>query len=295
MPSGTTLEAVVSGGAKRFSLLPPIPAGAIEAAGESWSPDLFRRLLLPTTRRHDPALLTELESHGVGAMQQCTVAAGDAILIPCNWYHATENLPPSGMDPPKRGETVQPTIAIAMQWSASWDAEVYPTRVGKASDDFCPVDVHADFRQHFAHVVRLSGEGQTAQAAELLHKACRYTPIFVHCTVGLARLYAGLGQAGDARETLLAGAASHRVLHAEAVIEDEVLATVLGLVATELADLNQPQEAGYAVGKEWVEGAWFALAEAAHADASGSDPLLQIRCTLFATKLLLVRPDRSGF
>lgn len=220
---------------------------------------------------------------GVGAMQRCTVAPGEAIFIPCNWYHATENLPPAGVDQLQRGEITSPTIAIAMQWSASWDAEVYPTRVDSSSGDFCPADVHADFRQLFGHVARLSSEGLSAQAAQLLEKACSYTPIFVHCTVGLSRLYTSLGKAEAARETLLAGGAVHRALHSEGVIADEVLATVLGLVAAELAGLDQEDGPGWA----WVS--WAALEEAAQADSEGSDPLLQIRWA----RALLGAPDKG--
>lgn len=57
---GSTFEAIVSGGAKRFSLLPPISAEVIEAAGDDWSAGLFRRLLLPTTGHRDTALLADV-------------------------------------------------------------------------------------------------------------------------------------------------------------------------------------------------------------------------------------------
>eukprot|EP01046_Picozoa_sp_COSAG06_P018327 COSAG06_NODE_1273_length_10053_cov_19.602170_1_plen_375_part_10 len=155
---GSTLEAIVSGGPKHFALIPPISAEAIAKAGDRWSTDLFKRLLLPTGSYRNAELMAELNAMGVGPLQQCTVSPGEAIFIPCNWYHATENLPPllpppppptapsqqeqdpeqqcgsdrdrgsgsdvsSGMDAaPGEVAAVVPTVAIAMQWSPAQHA-----------------------------------------------------------------------------------------------------------------------------------------------------------------------------
>ena len=324
---GSTFEAVVSGGSKHFSLLPPIAAEAIAAArknnffyvqhtvalfiqtrslwgwlhcpaDERGGRDLFQRLLLPAAAHRDGTLMAEVAALGLGAVQRCTVFPGEAIFIPCNWYHATENLPQQSQQiqqqdaepPPPAGncdadgsttEAVTPTIAIAMQWSSGTTMHLDPrgrsardSEATSSAADFCPADAHADFRQLFQHAVRIAGAGQTAPATQLLERACSYTPIFVHCTVGVARLYMALGRAEDARKHLLDGAAQYRALKEAGVIDNDVLTTVLGLVASEM-DANL--FSGGTSGTPSSEDVWSAYEAAAAADADGLDPVLQMR------------------
>ncbi len=245
--------------------------------------------------------MAELAALGLGAVQHCTVRAGEAIFIPCNWYHATENLPlqpqqgkvqTQHAEPPRPGkcaaaaddsttEVVVPTIAIAMQWSSASTphgdppGSSYGDSVATSSTaDYCPADAHADFRQLFQHAVRIAGAGQTVPATQLLERACSYTPVFVHCTVGVARLYVALGRAEDAQKRLLDGATQYRVLKEAGVIGNDVLTTVLELVASEL-DANLLS--GGASGTPSLEDVWSAYEAAAATDVDGLDPVLQMR------------------
>lgn len=292
---GSTFEAIVSGGPKRFALLPPIAAEVIDAAGDFWGSDVFKRLLLPAAAHRDGELLSQLDALGIGQLQTCTVSPGEAIYIPCNWYHATENLPqqaqselppapPPGLSCGVEGGTIgvgthpampSPTIAIAMQWTDSStrkDTGSNGAPPGHTVADYCPADVHADFRQLFQHAVRMAGAGQTAQATQLLEKVCSYTPIFVHCTVGVSRLYRALGRAEDAQKRLLDGVSQYTALKEAGVIDTDVLVAVLSQVASEMDDnlLN-------ASGSPSLGEVWSAYEAAAKADVDGLDPALQMR------------------
>ena len=78
---GSTWQAVVRG-TKRVSLIPPIPALAVEEG--DWPSDLFHRLLhaAPVDVR---GMSGELAKLGL-PMETCDVGPGETLFIPCNWY-----------------------------------------------------------------------------------------------------------------------------------------------------------------------------------------------------------------
>jgi hypothetical protein len=87
-------------GAKLFALLPPL--GRNDEGG--WLPpgelgkETLERLLLPAPREMFVQSLPWLASEApsvLSAMRHCVVRPGNAIFIPCNWYHATYNLEPT--------------------------------------------------------------------------------------------------------------------------------------------------------------------------------------------------------
>jgi mannose-6-phosphate isomerase-like protein (cupin superfamily) len=125
---GSTWEAIVRG-SKRFALVPPIGAAEIAARGAGWpGRRLFQTLALAPPPPSGTAAAAAAHHHRSSAVaaaalgrvlaaaglrsERCTVEQGQAIYIPCNWYHATENSRSGGGDAAADGTTV----AIAGQW-----------------------------------------------------------------------------------------------------------------------------------------------------------------------------------
>ena len=87
-------------GAKLFALLPPL--GREDRGG--WLPsgplgeEVLERLLLPPPQEMFTQSLPWIAANAapvLSAMRHCVVRPGDAIFIPCNWFHATYNLEPT--------------------------------------------------------------------------------------------------------------------------------------------------------------------------------------------------------
>ena len=146
------------------------------------SPELLLRLLLPHGAHRNETLLAELAKLDVGPARTCTLSAGEAIYIPCNWYHSTENME-GDAESIAVDRQAAATIGLAFQWAPEWDASLYPTREAGSSQDFCASDVHADFRQTFAQAAALAQGRDVAAAAAMLEQACERTPVFVRHTI----------------------------------------------------------------------------------------------------------------
>lgn len=170
-------------GKKLFAFLPPLG----DDSATDWLPsgslgqEALHRLILPSPL----SLFTEHFSwlsrnapEVAGKMQHCVLEPGDAVYIPCNWYHATLNL--------------EHTIAVGGQ-------------TGKgAVKAHCPKDRFGASFNLFRQAQSMAGAPDVAAAT--LKTACERNTYQHECTTALAMLEIRRGNAGQAVDVVTAHA-----------------------------------------------------------------------------------------
>lgn len=237
-------QAVVVG-AKRYAVLPQVPT---ETNLLNLAPLLLRNL------SSSLALLSQLDNV---PLSTCVLHPGDAIYIPCNTLHATQNL--------------LPTLAIG----------------GQASDDstnYCPEDSFGRASATFREAMMLKDTGRRAEAKMLLAGLCQSQPFHLQCIAELC------GLSDDATITPCLSAAEamqQRLLlwHSQDHISSATASAALTYLSQHLA---QGSRAGASVSKSCLEDAlmldptganliaWAFGAIKGLAEAHGKPNLLQL-------------------
>ncbi len=223
-------------GAKLFLLLPPLSASDSTSDVQPPSPsetemlgEALGRVLLPhpkdfvlqwtnSTRDAEKIWIDQnvRRQSERGVLQWVVVKPGDALFIPCNWWHATLNI----------GET----IAVGGQLQANVDG------------GSCPRDLYAEAADVMAGVSRglkqrkvasAGGTGalspsEASEGLEALAVACAALRWNVHCDSLRAELLAFAKRGDEAVALLLAVAERMRRAHTEGVLNSVQLSAVLG-------------------------------------------------------------------
>ena len=224
-------------GAKLFLLLPPLSASDRASDVQAPSPleieklgEALGRVLLPHPKQfvlqwtnsttNAEKIWVEQNVHTKserGLLQWVVVKPGDALFIPCNWWHATLNI----------GETV----AVGGQLLQ-----------GKMDGGSCPRDLYAEAAGAMAGVSRglkqrkatnagtagVLSPDEASEGLEALAVACAALRWNAHCDSLRAELLA-LAKRGDEAVALLLGVAERmRRAHTEGVLNSVQFSAVLG-------------------------------------------------------------------